>query len=431
MTTYINASCHCELNAFRVAFDTASLPILNDICHCSTCRHSSGQMAGQYVPIKGVPLQRAHGLSVHSSRSPSRLGFRDEEDSDTSHKFSHHGNIVKAPTSNGLLAPPSIGIEPAETPYELGDLTAYKSSPNVTRYFCKSCSAHVFWVLHKRGGDIWTVTVGILDKIAGIVKVGHHEWIGDTVDGGLADHLRVVDGLTLPRYKESKGTEVLPFPWRAAEYAPSILDEGGHGTPADRLKGFCHCGAISFEITRPSEESLTPTAAYPDLIYPYGGSRLSKINNINDDKWWLRPLAFAHPTKYLAGHCMCTFCRFTSGYEIQSWAFIPLVNIVRTDTDIPLCFENEAERSKGLKQYISSPGEYTEFCGVCGATAFSWQAGTTDLVHVSVGLLDEKKEGARADGWLEWHRERVSYGEKALDTAVAQGLAEGLKAVAL
>ena len=103
-------------------------------------------MAGQYVAIKGVPLQRTHGLSVHSSRSASRLGLQDEEDSDSdsSHKFSHHGNIVKAPTANGLLAPPSINIVPAETPYELGDLTAYKSSPNVTRYFCNSCSAHIF-----------------------------------------------------------------------------------------------------------------------------------------------------------------------------------------------------------------------------------------------------------------------------------------------
>ncbi len=49
---------------------------------------------------------------------------------------------------------------------------------------------------------------------------------------------------------------------------------------------------------------------------------------------------------------------------------------------------------------------------------------TPDLFHVSVGLLDEKTEGARADGWLEWHRERFSYGGKALDTAVAQSLAE-------
>ena len=73
-------------------------------------------MAGQYVAIKGVPLQRTHGLSVHSSRSASRLGLQDEEDSDSSHKFSHHGNIVKAPTANGLLAPPSINIVLAETP---------------------------------------------------------------------------------------------------------------------------------------------------------------------------------------------------------------------------------------------------------------------------------------------------------------------------
>jgi len=432
MTTYVNASCQCELNAFRVGFDTASLPIINDICHCSTCRHTSGQMAGQYVAIKGVPLQRINGLSVHSSRSPSRMGMRDDVDSDSApHRVSHHGNIVKAPVANGLLAVPSITVELAETPYELGDLTAYKSSPNVTRYFCKSCSAHIFWVLHKSDGDIWTVTVGMLDRIAGIVKPGHHEWVGDTVDGGLADQLRVVDGLKLPRYKERQGTEELPFPWRAPEYAPSNPDKVGESQADERLEGFCHCGAISFEITRPSEASSSPMAAYPDLIYPYGGTRLSKINNINDDKWWLRPFSSSHPTKYLAGHCMCTFCRFTGGCEIQSWAFIPLANIVQPKTTTPLCFEHESKRPRGLKQYLASPGEYTEFCGVCGATAFSWQAGTTDLVHVAVGLLKETKEGARAEGWLEWHTKRVSYVERALDTAVARGLEEGLKTVAL
>lgn len=381
----------------------------------------------EHIPIKGLPLQRTHnnGLSVHSSRNQSRVESqtKDEESSQT---VSHHGNIVS--TTNGKLTPPSISVEEAETAYDLGDLTGYKSSDDATRYFCKSCSAHIFWVPNNRDG--WMVTVGVLEKFKDIFNNPCHQFIGDTRDGGLADHLRVVDGVKLPRYKDTIGSVEVPFPWKSSDVDDESQDSKDHENTANQLEGYCHCGAISFSITRPTDASLAPSAAYPDLIHRHEGSRLSTISNIRDEKWWLRPPSSPSPTKYLAGHCMCTFCRLASGSTIVSWAFIPLANIVQRDTDIQLNLSNESQRPTGLKRYIASPGEYYEFCASCGATVFSWQTGTPDLIHVAVGMLDEKG-GARVEGWLEWHRDRVSYKEKAFDNSFARGLEEGLKTSAL
>lgn len=46
---------------------------------------------------------------------------------------------------------------------------------------------------------------------------------------------------------------------------------------------------------------------------------------------------------------------------------------------------------------------------------------------MAVGLL-EAGSGARAEEWLEWWRERVSFMEEARDGEVVRGLVDGLRA---
>lgn len=340
-----------------------------------------------------------------------------------------NGNSLHTPT---ILEPPKVNDIDPEEPLDLNDLTAYKSSEVATRYFCSSCSAHLFWVHHKPDGDYWAVAAGALERTEGIVKIGYHIWVGDTLDGGMADHLRSINGIPLKRYKEGLGSEELPIGWKDK----SLLEKQKQQTNGDvgsgfknrgRLQAHCHCGTIKFDITRPTKASSEPSSEYPDLLYPYDVTHLTKLINPNDEKWWLRPANSPNPTKYVAGHCMCPFCRLSSGFEVQSWAYIPLVNIVQPHSDTPICLEDEDKRPKGLKQYISSPGRYREFCGTCGASAFWWRADSSDLVGVSIGLLDEKSVGARAEDWLEWHKDRVSYAERALDSSMAKALQEGLK----
>ena len=57
-----------------------------------------------------------------------------------------------------------------------------------------------------------------------------------------------------------------------------------------------------------------------------------------------------------------------------------------------------------LTSYESSPGDLREFCINCGATIFWHDKWSPDLINVSVGLL-------RAEEWLDWWTDRVSFSE--------------------
>jgi hypothetical protein len=148
-------------------------------------------------------------------------------------------------------------------------------------------------------------------------------------------------------------------------------------------------------------------------------SQAAHSENTADVKWWLR----AGDTKYLAGTCACRSCRLASGVPVQTWAFVPKVNIELPD-GLPWTFA-----SGSLRQYNSSQGCYREFCSVCGATAFWHCEERPELVDVSVGLL-RAPEGARAGTWLDWWTSRVSFREEALDAPLIEELETGLRALA-
>lgn len=79
-----------------------------------------------------------------------------------------------------------------------------------------------------------------------------------------------------------------------------------------------------------------------------------------------------------------------------------------------------------LRQYESSPGIFREFCSICGATVFWHCEERPDLIDVSVGLL-RSESGARAENWLEWETDRVSFKEDALDQGLMAALELGLR----
>ena len=149
------------------------------------------------------------GLNIYSnrnqSRTPSRVGSH-SSDEENGKIITHHGNI--ASTKDGKLAPPLICVEEAETPYDLGDLKAYRSSDKATRYFCKSCAAQIFYV--PDSGDGWMVTVGVLERFEGIFSNPCHQFIGDTIDGGAARR-RV--GRPPQGYRRSAATTIQGWGW--------------------------------------------------------------------------------------------------------------------------------------------------------------------------------------------------------------------------
>ncbi|KIM46803.1 hypothetical protein M413DRAFT_63847 [Hebeloma cylindrosporum] len=385
--TYVKASCHCGANAFQIPFLTSKLPQGTDLCHCNACRHITGELAVHCAVLEGEPLSADSGVGDHK-------------------------------------------------PADLSNLTKYSASENITRYFCSTCSAYLFYEV--KGTDPhWSVSTGALERTEGIVKVGLHAFLADTLDGGLAHHYRQLNGVEIPRYEFDETGKTLPLGWKAEKEAKK--DE--------RLHAYCHCRSLDFYITRPTELSALPYAPYPDAICPVIQTRLATIRNRKDEKWWLSPsmradesgnlvsmetgervVPGAH-TKYLAGHCVCPNCRLGSGFEVQSWSFVSRANVFEKGATEPLELMHEPDRPACLKQYLSSPGKYREFCGTCGATCFWWHVGRPDVIDVSVGLIDERDDGVRAEDWLRWYKKRVAFIEKAkLSREVARGLVEGMAA---
>jgi hypothetical protein len=107
-----------------------------------------------------------------------------------------------------------------------------------------------------------------------------------------------------------------------------------------------------------------------------------------------------------------------TGAEFQSWCFIPTI-------DISLDKEGKEPYKVPfgtLKAYQSSHDVTRYHCGTCGASVFFTTDERTDLVDVAVGVLDAP-EGSRAESWLEWRMNRLSFREDAIPRAESLVLA--------
>ncbi|TEB36105.1 hypothetical protein FA13DRAFT_1762283 [Coprinellus micaceus] len=311
MTTLISARCHCGRNKFKIPFTSSSLPRPSLMCHCDTCRHSTGSI--------------------------------------------------------GLL-----------------NLTVYHASANIGRYFCTMCSAHMFFRWNALGEDRWGIMTGCLEQIDGIVTLKQHEFVGDTLDGGLADHLPCAG--------------VLPSGWRA---------EGGVKDP-ELLPLRCHCKHVHLILTRP-------------------------MKKVKENDIWVVPGEEASDSiRFMASHCLCNDCRLASGQEITTWLIVSDENVIDAATNAPVNLQDPEKRPKSLKQYVSSEGHHRESCKTCGATVFWWrhmEGGETPHMDVAAGLIDEEAAGGvRAESWFAWDVREPGFAEYALSKETARALKDGWKA---
>lgn len=77
-----------------------------------------------------------------------------------------------------------------------------------------------------------------------------HEVIADTIDGGIADFLTIAHDTQIERWAQfPAGGPQLPLGWTASD-ASCV-------SPAqeEKLRAYCKCGGIDFEINRPPEGS--------------------------------------------------------------------------------------------------------------------------------------------------------------------------------
>lgn len=304
----------------------------------------------------------------------------------------------------------------------------------IARYFCGVCGCHIFHESHAQAGQTevarWGVATGTLKGPAEstdhrLAEHAAHAHVSDTADGGAAVWLRNFNGHPI---KHAAIREELP----PSSGEPLQQEESSD----DRLQASCACGTVRYFVTHPNKSSYEPHSPYSDLIYVFSTTAADIVSNPQDEKWWIR----GDGRKYMAGTCACRSCRLFSGFEIQNWAFIPRKNIFiqsddgKTDSQV-LDFSNIPPGI--LQSYSSSPGVTREFCGTCGATVFWHCDFRPDLIDVSVGLL-RAREGARAESWLEWWTDRVSFDEETdtgrhgsaatMSRELVNSLAKGLKA---
>ena len=373
--TYVKASCHCGANTFQIPFLTSKLPQATSLCHCNACRHITGGLAVHTAVVEGQPLSADSGPDAHK-------------------------------------------------PADLSNLTKYNATEKATRYFCSTCSAYLLYEIKRTSDPLWCVSTGALERTEGIVKVGQHIFLADTLDGGLAHHYRELNGAEIPRYEFNKGGKTLPLGWKAESLLKKQEPPKAGGEDEERLNAYCHCKNISIYFTRAKKEEAQ-----------------------NPAQWWYVKGKDDDPTsrvRFISGHCLCTSCRGTNGSLITSWVILPRVNTIDARTSLPVSFAFPKDanapnkRPQGLKQYQSSEGTYREFCGTCGANAFYWTKDTKRypgipdtpreepvVIDVGAGLLDQEDGGSRAEGWFSWY-EKVMYSDLAVDKAGMEALVAGV-----
>ena len=285
-------------------------------------------------------------------------------------------------------------------------LSTFPVSTNVDVYFCKECGSQLFW--HRHTGNYIKVMAGALDDPEMNMKLESQIFIEDTKDGGLSTWLPSVPG-----GEQRQGNQTLVAPVAGERHEPSVKQK------PESLEAYCQCKGVHFRISRPDESSHRMQRPLPDLLKPYsteGSSEVTEKGYSGKSAWWL-----GSRDRYTAGNCACTSCRKASGVYAVQWAFIPRNKFTLMDgSPFNLPFGT-------LKEHRSSPGRARYFCERCGAMAFWTEKGQFPVIDVAVGLLNAES-GARAEEWLDWCTDRVSFEEDAPNNAFVDALKDGLLA---
>jgi hypothetical protein len=163
-----------------------------------------------------------------------------------------------------------------------------------------------------------------------------------------------------------------------------------------QLKAACHCGGVSFSISRPSKDFASDPA---------------------NRKWVLA----GKEDKWLGVLDVCDDCRLVSGTNVAAWTFVPLDHISPRPPGNLLIGSS--------KDYSSSMGVVRTFCGTCGAVVFYSCADRPGIVDIAAGLLRDPGS-VLAEGWVIWRTGRIAHLSDGMrfDEGFTGGLDEGLQA---
>lgn len=272
-------------------------------------------------------------------------------------------------------------------PSGLDKLTRYRHATALSdRFFCSTCGCHI----GDRGIDDggWVISTSIFDANRDDVPAVWAE----------KKHVNIVEGA-------SSLIEWLPDGARVsdaqADGSPSKA-KGPVPAPADTLLAECHCGGVSFAISRPSPHMQTDAEYRP----------------------WISP---RDARKWMAVMDVCDDCRLQSGVHVVPWTFVPKSRLSPSFPD--------DLRLGTSKTYVSSEGTLRSFCGTCGATVAGYFGadGTRELssgdwiLDISCGLI-RHPDGLLAEDWLTWRTGRLAHLQSGLryDRKFTEELARGM-----
>ncbi|KAL4954518.1 Mss4-like protein [Aspergillus filifer] len=338
ITKTLTATCHCRSVHFTLTLPLHALPLKTHLCHCTICRTTHGAPASFHAPLP---------IGVEASFiAPSR------------------------PTN----------------------MTGYvHETAQSTKYFCSTCGCHIADRAKDWGeGGLWNISISIFDESndgkEGVWEIDEHYFVPGTRDGGLAALVPAIGGNELKVYDAQPGGILLLETSPSTACSSENVDEN--------LLAQCHCGGISFTISRP---------------------RPSYINSA-ESKGWLHP---SDTSKWLASLDVCRDCRLVTGTHVIAWLFVARDHINPSLPNDLLIGTSKA--------YESSEGVRRTFCGVCGATVFYTCFGRPGILDIATGIL--RSSGVLLDDWAFWRTSRLGAIGNGIeyDKAFTQALSEGLR----
>ncbi|KAL4937349.1 hypothetical protein BDV06DRAFT_232647 [Aspergillus oleicola] len=335
-TKTLTATCHCRSVHFTVSLPISTLPLRTHLCHCSICRTTHGALASFHAPLP---------LGIEAS----------------------------------FLAPSNPK-----------NMTGYKhATAQSTKYFCSICGCHIADRTKGWGeGGPWNVSISIFDEIGngngneGVWVINEHYFVTGTGNGGFAALLPTIGGRKVKVYEAQPG-------------GVSFSDASAPLSNAcEKLLAQCHCGGISFSISRPKPSFITSP----------------------ENQGWIHP---SDPTKWLALIDVCRDCRLVTGTHVIAWLFVARDHIT------PLLLDNLLIGTS--KAYQSSEGVRRTFCGQCGATVFYSHVSRPGIVDVATGILRSKD--VMLGDWAVWRTSRLGYTNDGIeyDRDFTQALSDSLR----
>ncbi|KAL4966495.1 GFA family protein [Aspergillus stella-maris] len=337
-TKSLTATCRCRSVHFTLTLPLAALPLKTHLCHCSICRTTHGALATFHAPLP---------VGVEAS-------------------FIH--------------------------PSTPGNMTGYiHETATSTKYFCSTCGCHIADRAKQWGeGGLWNISISIFDETEdgteGLWVIDEHYFVPATGGGVLAALLPTIGGKELNVYETQPGGVSLPD----TSPTPFLSSDGEN----NNLLAQCHCGGISFTISRPRPAYI----ASPE------------------SKGWLHP---SDTSKWLASLDVCRDCRLVTGTHVIGWLFVARDHIIPSLPDNLLLGSSKA--------YESSEGVRRTFCSHCGATVFYTCSERPGIVDIATGILRSKD--FMLDDWAFWRKSRPGAIDDGIeyDKVFTQALSSGLR----